>query len=160
MFYLLTYGIATIGGFALLTLVRRNDIEAAHLSDWAGLGKRSPLLAALMTFFLLSFAGIPLTAGFIGNLCVFTAAMQSGLGALVVVAMIATVITAFFYLRLVVMMYFSDPPPGGSQTSVVIVVPATTTLIVIAICLLLTVLLGIVPGPVLHVMQVTFPLLA
>ena len=160
LFYLVTYGIATIGGFVLLTTVRRNGLEATHLADWAGMAKRSPLLAAVMSVFLLSYAGIPLTAGFIGKFVVFSAAMQSGMGVLVVIAMLATVITAFFYLRLVVMMYFSDPPPGGSQTSVVIVVPATTTLIVIAICLLLTVLLGIVPGPVLHIMQVTFPLLS
>ena len=62
-----------------------------------------------MSLFLLSFAGIPLTAGFIGKLSVFTAAMESGMGALVVLAMVATAVTAFFYLRIVVVMYFSDP---------------------------------------------------
>ena len=79
MFYLLTYGMATIGAFAILTVVRKGDGEASHVSDWAGLAKRSPVLAASMSLFLLSFAGIPLTAGFIGKLSVFTAAMQSGL---------------------------------------------------------------------------------
>ena len=78
MFYLLTYGMATIGAFAILTVVRKGDGEASHVSDWAGLAKRSPVLAASMSLFLLSFAGIPLTAGFIGKLSVFTAAMQSG----------------------------------------------------------------------------------
>ncbi len=80
MFYLLTYGMATIGAFAILTVVRKGDGEASHVSDWAGLAKRSPVLAASMSLFLLSFAGIPLTAGFIGKLSVFTAAMQSGYG--------------------------------------------------------------------------------
>ncbi len=64
---------------------------------------------ASMSLFLLSFAGIPLTAGFIGKLSVFTAAMEAGLGPWVVLAMIATAITAFFYLRIVVVMYFADP---------------------------------------------------
>jgi NADH-quinone oxidoreductase subunit N len=160
LFYLLTYGIATIGGFILLTTVRRGGLEATHLSDWSGMSKRSPLLAAVMSVFLLSFAGIPLTAGFIGKFVVFSAAMGSGMAALVVIAMLATVITAFFYLRLIVMMYFSEPAPATAAGNVVIVVPATATLVVIAVCLLLTVLLGIVPGPVLHVMQVTFPLLS
>ena len=85
------------------------------MSDWAGLAKRSPVLAASMSLFLLSFAGIPLTAGFIGKLSVFTAAMESGMGALVVLAMVATAVTAFFYLRIVVVMYFSEPAARRSR---------------------------------------------
>src|SRR6478672_4909977 len=118
MFYLLTYGMATIGAFAILTVVRKGDGEASHVSDWAGLAKRSPVLAASMSLFLLSFAGIPLTAGFIGKLSVFTAAMESGMGALVVLAMVATAVTAFFYLRIVVVMYFSDPVAGQVPVAV------------------------------------------
>src|SRR6478609_1904203 len=109
MFYLLTYGMATIGAFAILTVVRKGDGEASHVADWAGMARKSPVLAASMSLFLLSFAGIPLTAGFIGKLSVFTAAMQSGYGGLVVLAMVATAVTAFFYLRIVVVMYFSEP---------------------------------------------------
>ena len=165
MFYLLTYGFATLGGFALLTLVRRGDNEAAHLADWAGLGKRSPLLAGLMTFFLLSFAGIPLTAGFIGKLTVFSAAMDAGMGALVVIAMIATAITAFFYLRVVVLMYFADGPagrtePDGSDGSTYIVVPGILTTLVIAVCAALTLLLGILPSPALDLLTINLPLLS
>lgn len=122
LFYLLTYGIATIGAFAILTIVRRASPgadpdgpggvgpEAVSVADWAGLAKRSPVLAASMSLFLLSFAGIPLTSGFIGKLSVFSAAAAEGMGALVVVAMVATAITAFFYLRIVVLMYFADQP--------------------------------------------------
>ena len=109
MYYLLTYGFATIGAFAIVTLIRRGDGEASQLSDWAGLARRAPLLAAAMALFLLSFAGIPLTSGFIGKLSVFTAAVDAGMAPLVVVAMIATAITAFFYLKVIVVMYFSDP---------------------------------------------------
>ena len=114
MFYLLTYGFATVGSFAIFTVVRKGSGEASNLSDWAGLAKRSPVLAAVLSLFLLSFAGIPLTSGFIGKLTVFTAAVDAGMAPLVVVAMIATAITAYFYLRIVVLMYFAAPVTAGA----------------------------------------------
>ncbi len=168
MFYLLTYGFATIGAFAVLTLVRKGQGEASHLSDWAGLAKRSPVLAAVLSLFLLSFAGIPLTSGFIGKLSVFTAAMDAGMGPLVVVAMIATAITAFFYLRIVVLMYFADAPvalraPVGTEDgagSSYIVVPGVLTTLVIGACAFVTLVLGIVPSPVLELLTVHLPLLS
>ena len=194
MFYLLTYGMATIGAFAILTVVRKGDGEASHVSDWAGLAKRSPVLAASMSLFLLSFAGIPLTAGFIGKLSVFTAAMESGFGALVVLAMVATAVTAFFYLRIVVVMYFSDPvqssqtpvavPVGAGDSPVdgggqaagqpaesgrrmalatdapFVVVPGILTVIVIAVAVIVTLGLGLFPGPVLDWLTVPLPMLS
>src|SRR6476620_1304821 len=194
MFYLLTYGMATIGAFAILTVVRKGDGEASHVSDWAGLAKRSPVLAASMSLFLLSFAGIPLTAGFIGKLSVFTAAMESGFGALVVLAMVATAVTAFFYLRIVVVMYFSDPvqssqtpvavPVGAGDSGVdgggqavgqpaesgrrmvlatdapFVVVPGILTVIVIAVAVIVTLGLGLFPGPVLDWLTVPLPMLS
>jgi NADH-quinone oxidoreductase subunit N len=115
MFYLLTYGFATVGSFAIFTVVRKGSGEASNLADWAGLATRSPVLAAAMSLFLLSFAGIPLTSGFIGKVSVFTAAIDAGMAPLVVVAMIATAITAYFYLRIVVLMYFSTPVTAVTQ---------------------------------------------
>lgn len=195
LFYLLTYGFSTIGAFALLTVVRKGDGEASHVSDWAGLGRRSPVLAAVMSLFLLSFAGIPLTAGFIGKLSVFTAAMESGLGWLVVLAMVATAVTAFFYLRIVVVMYFADPVvPNPSQERVTVgagissagassgaavgqpmaaagagtvvnpapyvVVPGVLTVIVVALAVVVTLGLGLFPGPALDWLTVPLPLLS
>jgi NADH-quinone oxidoreductase subunit N len=195
MFYLLTYGMATIGAFAILTVVRKGDTEAGHVADWAGMAKRSPVLAASMSLFLLSFAGIPLTAGFIGKLSVFTAAMQAGLGIWVVLAMVATAVTAFFYLRIVVVMYFADPataapsePPvavASGAGSVVaggrpspsqgrrflaagalaadapfVVVPGLLTTIVIAVAVIVTLGLGLFPGPVLDLLTIPIPLLS
>jgi len=195
MFYLLTYGMATIGAFAILTVVRKGDGEASHVSDWAGLAKRSPVLAASMSLFLLSFAGIPLTAGFIGKLSVFTAAMQSGFGGLVVLAMVATAVTAFFYLRIVVVMYFSEPAAtqvpvpvgaavgsgqadaagGGAAAGAAepaaasraigsdapfVVVPGILTVIVIAVAVIVTLGLGLFPGPVLDWLTVPIPMLS
>ncbi len=165
MFYLVAYGFATAGTFAIFTLVRKGNGEASNLSDWAGLARRSPVLAAAMSLFLLSFAGIPLTSGFIAKLDVFSAASAAGMGPLVVVAMIATAITAFFYLRIVVLMYFSPPASGfnaaGLETNEPFVVLAgPLTAIVIAVSVLVTLVLGIFPQPFLNALEVPWPLLS
>ena len=78
LFYLLAYGFTTIGAFAVVTLVRDADGEATHLSQWAGLGRRSPVVAGVFTLFLLALAGIPLTSGFTGKFAVFPAALPGG----------------------------------------------------------------------------------
>ena len=85
MFYLLTYGFATIGAFAIVSLVRDGEGEATHLSQWRGLGKRSPAMAAAFTLFLLALAGIPLTSGFMGKYAVFLAAVDGGATPVVIV---------------------------------------------------------------------------
>ena len=107
------YGFTTIGAFAVVTLVRDQTGEAAHLSSWAGLGRRSPLVAGVFAFFLLAFAGIPLTSGFTGKFAVFQAAIAGGAIPLVIVGVIASAIAAFFYVRVIVLMFFSDLTPGG-----------------------------------------------
>jgi len=151
LFYLLAYGLATVGAFAIVTLVRERDAEgtvtgeALHLSQWAGLGRRSPWLAVAMTLFLLSFAGIPLTAGFIGKFAVFSAAVAGGGTVLVVLAVLASAAAAFFYIRLVVLMFFTEP--DGERTAVVRSEGLTT--VAVAVCALGTVVLGVLPGPVL-----------
>lgn len=145
MFYLLVYGLTTIGAFAVLTLVRDGTGEAGHLSQWAGLGARSPLTAAVMTLFLLALAGIPLTSGFTGKFAVFRAAVEVGAWPLVVVAVLASAIAAFFYLRVIVLMYFSAPAEDGPTVGV----PGLPTTIVLAVTATATLALGIVPGAVL-----------
>jgi NADH-quinone oxidoreductase subunit N len=149
MFYLLTYGLMTLGVFAVLTLVRDGDGEATHLSQWAGLASRSPLTAALMALFLLGLAGIPLTAGFTAKFDVFRAAIEQGAWPLVVVALLTSAVAAFYYLRVIVLMYFSPPAADGPTVGV----PGLPTTIVLAITATATVVLGIVPGPVLDLAQ-------
>jgi NADH-quinone oxidoreductase subunit N len=149
MFYLLTYGLGTIGAFAVITLVRDGDGEATHLSQWAGLASRSPLTAAVMTLFLLSLAGIPLTAGFIGKFAVFRAAIENGAWPLVVVAVLASAVAAFFYLRVIVLMYFSPPAVDGPTVGV----PGLPTVLVLAITATATLALGIAPGSVLDLAE-------
>ncbi|SHN79929.1 NADH dehydrogenase subunit N [Geodermatophilus obscurus] len=149
MFYLLAYGLTTIGAFAVLTLVRDGDGEATHLSKWAGLGRRSPLTAAVMALFLLALAGIPLTSGFTGKFAVFRAAIDDGAWPLVVVALLASAVAAFFYLRVIVLMYFSEPAVDGPTVGV----PGLPTTIVLAVTVTATVVLGVVPGAVLDLAE-------
>lgn len=149
LFYLLAYGVATIGGFGVVSLVRDASGEATHLSAWAGLGKRSPWVAGSFAVFLLSFAGIPLTAGFIGKFSVFEAGMQGGAGPVVVVAVIASAIAAFFYVRVIVIMFFTEPQEDGPT----VVIPSSFTAIAISAGLALTVVLGIIPQPFLDLAE-------
>ena len=149
LFYLTAYGFATIGAFAVVTMVRDAGGEATHLSRWAGLGKESPLLAGLFAFFLLAFAGIPLTSGFIGKWSVFSAAWSGGAWPLVIVAVVMSVVAAFFYVRVIVLMFFSDPVGRGPT----VVVPSVLTTSVLVVAAGATVILGIVPGPVLDLAQ-------
>jgi len=149
LFYLTAYGFATVGAFAIVTMVRDAGGEATHLSRWAGLGKRSPLLAGVFAFFLLAFAGIPMTSGFIGKWSVFSAAWSGGAWPLVVVAVVMSVVAAFFYVRVIVLMFFSDPVGEGPTVAV----PSALTGIAVAVTVAATVVLGVVPGPVLDLAQ-------
>jgi len=141
LFYLAAYSFVTLGSFAVVTLVRDAGGEATHLSKWAGLGRRSPLVAAVFAVFLLAFAGIPLTSGFAGKFAVFKAAAEGGAGALVVVGVIASAIAAFFYIRVIVLMFFSEPRAGGPSVAV----PSPLTSTAIAIGVVVTLALGVAP---------------
>lgn len=141
LFYLGAYSFVTIGAFAVVTLVRDAGGEATHLSKWAGLGRRSPLTAAVFAVFLLAFAGIPLTSGFAGKFAVFKAAAEGGAGALVVVGVISSAIAAFFYIRVIVLMFFSEPKADGPTVAV----PSPLTMTTIAVGVAVTLVLGVAP---------------
>lgn len=165
--YLLAYGLATIGAFAVVTLVRESGTvagaasgavsggpvvaEATHLSQWAGLGRRNPWLAGVFSLFLLSFAGIPLTAGFTGKFAVFTAAVEGDLWWLALVGVLASAAAVFFYVRLIVLMYFTDPvgTPGESTT---VIGGEGFTIVAIGAAAVGTILLGVLPSPVLDLL--------
>ncbi|HEY9408268.1 MAG TPA: NADH-quinone oxidoreductase subunit NuoN [Jiangellaceae bacterium] len=149
LFYLAAYGLTTVGAFAVVTLVRDAGGEATHLSKWAGLGRRSPVVAATFALFLLAFAGIPLTSGFVGKLAVFTAAVEGGAMPLVIVGVLASAVAAFFYVRVIVLMFFSEPAAEGP--TVAVASPWTT--VGIAVGAIGTVVLGILPGPLLDLAQ-------
>ena len=148
MFYLLAYGLTTIAAFAIVSMVRQGGSEATQLSQWAGLGRRHPILAATFGFLLLAFTGIPLTSGFTAKFAAFAPAVQSGtMGVvLVVIGVLASAVTAFVYVRIIVLMYFAEPTSddiGAVEAS-----PLTTA--AIAVGAVATLVLGVVPGPVLE----------
>ncbi|MDO9457776.1 NADH-quinone oxidoreductase subunit NuoN [Nocardioides sp.] len=147
LFYLTVYGFATVGAFAVVTLVRDANGEAPSFVRWTGLGKRSPVVAGVFSLFLLSMAGIPLTSGFIGKWAVFTVAMSSGAWPVVLVAIASSIIAVYFYVRYIRLMFFTDPDPDDEVASVT--TPSLFTSVTIAVCAVVTVVLGVVPGPVL-----------
>lgn len=145
LFYLLAYGFTSVGVFAIVGLVRDASGESTHLSQWAGLGKKSPLLASIFALFLLALAGIPLTSGFTGKFAVFTSAVDGGATPLVLVAVVASAIAAFFYARVIVLMFFTEPPVDGPS----VVLPSAFTTVAVGTSAAATLLLGIAPQPVL-----------
>ncbi len=153
-FYLLAYGLATLGAFAVVGQVREVTkdgslgAEATRLGQWAGLGRRAPWLASAMALFLLSLAGIPLTAGFIGKFVVFKAAVEAGGWPLVIVAIVASAAAAFFYIRVIVLMFLTPVPEDLEDT--VEVTEATGPTLVISVAVLGTLALGVLPAAVLH----------
>jgi len=146
IFYLFAYGVATVGGFAVVTLVRDSAGEVTDLNRWKGLGKRSPWVASSFAFFLLAFAGIPLTSGFIGKFSIFSAAYESGAKAVVIAGVLSSAIAAFFYIRVIVMMFFTDPVEDGTGVEI----PSALTQLTLIISLAVTVGLGVYPAPLLN----------
>ncbi|MEM6108378.1 NADH-quinone oxidoreductase subunit NuoN [Mycobacterium sp. 050272] len=146
LFYLVAYSFSTVGAFAIVGLIRNSDgVEDATLSHWAGLGQRSPIVGVMLSMFLLAFAGIPLTSGFISKLTVFQAAAQGGAVPLVIIGVIASGVAAYFYVRVIVLMFFTEPTDDTPQ----VVAPGILSKIAIALCAAITVILGIFPQPLL-----------
>lgn len=109
LFYLATYGVTVLGAFAVLAVLAGRDERRIRLNDFQGLFYESPLLTGALTLFLFSLAGVPITAGFVGKLVVFGAAVEAGYWWLVVIGVVASAIAAFFYLRVMVVMYMQEP---------------------------------------------------
>lgn len=146
LFYLVAYSFSTVGAFAIVGLIRNADgVEDADLSHWAGLGQRSPIVGVMLSMFLLAFAGIPLTSGFVSKLAVFKAAAQGGAVPLVVIGVIASGIAAYFYVRVIVSMFFTEPTDDTPR----VVAPGILSKAAIAVCAAVTVVLGIFPQPLL-----------
>jgi NADH-quinone oxidoreductase subunit N len=145
LFYLVTYGMTTLGAFAVLALVRDSAGEQTTISRWAGLGKHSPVVAGVFALFLLSMAGIPLTSGFTGKWAVFEVALAAGAWPVVIVAVLASAAAAFFYVRVIVVMYFHEP----DEMSAYVVHPSGLAATAIGVSAAATVALGLVPGPIL-----------
>jgi NADH-quinone oxidoreductase subunit N len=158
LFYLCTYAVMATGAFAIVMLVARRGDDRHDLSDYRGLASARPVLAGLLTLFLLAQAGVPFTGGFVAKLSVFSAAIDVGQYWLAVVGMLAAVIGAFVYLRITLAMYApsdDEPVPAGPR----IAVDAGTGL-ALTIAAGAIVFLGVVPGVVLDFAHAATQLLA
>ncbi len=148
IFYLLTYAVMNIGGFAVVQLIARAGDRRTEVEDYNGIGFQTPLLASALTLFLLSLLGMPLTAGFIGKVMVFRAALDQGYVPLVVIGVLNTAVSAYYYLRLIIVMFFRERTTSWMAPRI----PAS-----IAIALVLTaagvLYLGIFPGQVINALQ-------
>jgi len=144
MFYTAAYAAMNLGAFAVVSHFANAGEKYVTLEDYAGLGRTSPVLAATFTFFLMSLIGIPITGGFFAKFYVLSAALKSNLVGLALILVLNSAVGAYYYLRIIVMMYMREPRGEVPVTPV----PAAAGL-AIAVCVLLTLYLGVLPGPVL-----------
>ena len=142
-FYLLVYAVMNMGAFAIVTLIARSGDRRNEVDDYNGIGFLSPVLAFSLSLFLLSLLGMPLTAGFMGKIMVFSAALRQGYIWLVVIGVLNTAVSAYYYLRLIIVMFFRERSSPRTAPRV----PAS-----VALALVITIAgvfyLGILPGRV------------
>ncbi len=148
MFYSAAYAAMNVGAFAIITQMAGSGERFSLIDDYSGLGKRSPLLAAALTFFLLSLIGIPITGGFFAKFYVFSAALRTHLIWLTIIGVANSGVGSYYYLRLIVRMYMFEPRTEEPAPSLHFGVGMA-----IAICLIATLWLGVLPNAVLHYTQ-------
>jgi NADH-quinone oxidoreductase subunit N len=112
LFYLLAYALASLGVWAVITMMERQEVQGVDFNDLAGFGKRAPLLAIAVSILMLSFTGVPLTLGFWGKFYLFRTAIQGGFTWLAIIGLITSIVSAYYYLRVIVMMFFRDGEPN------------------------------------------------
>jgi NADH-quinone oxidoreductase subunit N len=148
LFYLLTYALVKVGAFTIVSQFGGAGEKHLQLDDFAGLGERQPVVAAVFSLFLLSLLGLPVTAGFLGKFYIFKAAVDSNLIWLAVLMAINSVIGAYYYIRLIVVMYMREPSAEIAATA-----PARFPLsvnVVLAIAAFGTIFLGLLPSKTLN----------
>ena len=150
-FYLIAYFITTLGAFGVVTALSGPNRDADALDDFRGLFWRRPWLAGILTTSLLSLAGIPLTAGFVGKFFILAAGVGSALWALVIVLVVSSAIGLYYYLRIVVAMYL-QPLPEQTAPAAPLAWPLAGSLVLAALTLLL-VWLGVYPAPLINMIQ-------
>jgi NADH-quinone oxidoreductase subunit N len=149
MFYLAAYALMNLGAFAVIIYISGRSEKHLRIEDLAGLGQRQPFTAAMMTVFLLSFIGVPLTGGFFGKFYIFRAALHSGLTWLTVLGLLNSAVAAYYYLRLMVVMYMHEPGDVTKDLES----PGPALRAALALPAIGTFILGILPGAVLSFTQ-------
>ena len=147
LFYLATYSVMLVGSFAAVTAVSGPASSGSGFDEYRGLGRRSPLVAAVLATLMIAMSGMPLTTGFIGKFQVFSAAWDGGFGWLVIVGLLSSVAAFFFYLRLVVLMYFRSGDSAGPEPA-----PALHVRSVLAAATAITIVFGVFPGPLMDLL--------
>ena len=149
LFYLVSYALVSVGAFTIISDLGGRGERYLNIDDFAGLGTRQPFTAAALSLFLLSFLGLPITAGFFGKLYIFTAAIKSKLIWLAVLMAINSIIGAYYYLKIIVVMYMHEhkgPVPADAPRSL-----SVTAAMVVAVAVLATLYLGLAPNHVLGI---------
>jgi NADH-quinone oxidoreductase subunit N len=149
LFYLLSYALVSVGAFTIISDLGGRGERYLNVDDFAGLGTRQPFAAAALSLFLLSFLGLPITAGFFGKLYIFTAAIKSNLIWLAVLMAINSIIGAYYYLRIIVVMYMHDHKgavPADAPVSL-----SVTTAMVVTVAVLATLYLGLAPSHIIGI---------
>jgi NADH-quinone oxidoreductase subunit N len=145
IFYLLAYTFMNLGAFGIVSIIEGKDETNLSIKSYAGLASKYPALAAMLSIFMFSLAGIPPFAGFFGKYYVFIAAIKADITWLAIIGVISSVIGVYFYLRIVVLMYFRDPETELS------IQKQNTGLLAVVISVLLVIVLGILPGTVINI---------
>jgi NADH-quinone oxidoreductase subunit N len=148
MFYLLTYAVMNIGAFAVVQIIARSGDRRTSIEDYSGIGFKSPTLAFSLSLFMLSLLGMPLTAGFIGKIMVFGAAIEQGYYVLVVIGVLNTAVSAYYYLRLIIVMFFGERTTAWQAPRIPVSVAVTLALTVLGVLYL-----GVFPGRVINAFQ-------
>ena len=142
LLYTVVYALMTLGAFAMVILLCVGGVKGERIDDFTGLAQRSPMAAAAMLILLLSLAGVPPTAGFVGKLYLFGAAIERGYVLLALIAVVNSTISLFYYMKVAVAMYMRDLPPTGLALS-----PSRPLRVVLFVTVVGTLAIGIYPGP-------------
>jgi NADH-quinone oxidoreductase subunit N len=157
LFYLLSYSLVSVGAFTIVSELGGRGERYLTVDDLAGLATRQPFTAATLAIFLLSLLGLPITAGFLGKLYIFTAALNSNLYWLAVLMAINSTIGAYYYFRVIVVMYmheYKGPLPADAPAGL-----SATALMVVAVTVIATIYLGLWPNQILSLLTSQNPIL-
>jgi len=148
-FYLVSYALTNLGAFGVISMLEKENGKNLSYEDYAGLGKRKPALAALLSMFMFSLTGVPPFAGFVGKYYLFASAVQSNLTWLAIIGVVTSLFSTYYYLRVVVYMYFRD----GEEELPVLSKLSFTSVAISGVGILL---LGVFPSLILDVLKTMF----
>jgi NADH-quinone oxidoreductase subunit N len=150
LFYLVTYAVTSFGAWAVVIALEKQDAKGLEIVDYAGLGRKRPLLAAAMTIFMLSLTGMPPTLGLIGKFYLFRTAIEGGFVGLAVIGVLTSLVSAYYYLRVVVTMYMRDGEPETTREPWLDLTWAAAALATVALSFLPAILFSWASGAVMR----------